>query len=402
MTQSPIEPPNNPGSSSNRRNDEQTTGPLRPLTFDELVALFVAFLSLGGVLFWGLTRGDMNLTGEGSPLAVTPALTESDEDDVAGSLVDPEISPDGNAAAIAAAQDDDTPVAAASNSAQAELARRAAARRERFATRRPIGEDIRDGLVGTAAGVTGAAVTADGALADPETDAELNAAAIDADDTPESDVPDIGAAIPSEAAQSEPQDALLFQDVPDDYWARPYIDALSSRGLISGYEDGTFKPDQPITRSQIANIVSKTFSLTSDKENLEFSDVDADYWARESIGEVVKGGFMTGFPDDTFKPNIPVTRAQALTTLVTGLNIEPPTNIQASIDRYTDANEIPNWATDKIAAATSSSLVVNYPNIAELNPTEPTSRAELSAIIYQALVREGIVEPVETEYVVKP
>ena len=104
-----------------------------------------------------------------------------------------------------------------------------------------------------------------------------------------------------------------------------------------------------------------------------------DYWAKESIGEVVRGGFMTGFPNDTFAPNDPVTRAQALTTLVTGLGIEPPTNIQASLDRYADANTIPNWANEKMAAATVGGLVVNYPELPQLNPTQPTTRAELAA-----------------------
>ncbi|MEL7052124.1 MAG: S-layer protein, partial [Cyanobacteria bacterium J06588_5] len=65
-------------------------------------------------------------------------------------------------------------------------------------------------------------------------------------------------------------------------------------------------------------------------------------------------------------------------------------------------NQVPNWANEKVAAATAGSLVVNHPNVAELNPEEPTTRAELSAMIYQALVREGIVDPIESEYVVKP
>jgi hypothetical protein len=111
---------------------------------------------------------------------------------------------------------------------------------------------------------------------------------------------------------------------------------------------------------------------------------------------------MTGFPDDTFAPGAPVTRTQTLITLVTGLNIETPTNVQAALDRYSDANNIPNWASEKVAAATANSLVVNHPSVTELNPTEPTTRAELSAIIYQALVREGIVDPIESQYVVRP
>nr|WP_228025137.1 S-layer homology domain-containing protein [cf. Phormidesmis sp. LEGE 11477] len=268
-------------------------------------------------------------------------------------------------------------------SAQEELAARAAIRRERLLAQQqssPLADVARAGAVGAAAGTVAAP---DSVAAEEVEEVERPVAA-------------------SEAASAEPQEAIAFADVPDGYWAEPYIDALSSRGLISGYDDGTFRPDQPVTRAQTANIVSRTFDLTADKASLEFSDVESEYWARESIGEVVRGGFMTGFPDDTFKPNLPVTRAQALTTLVTGLGIESPQNIQATLSRYTDASAIPQWANDKIAAATAGSLVVNYPDASQLNPAEPTTRAELSALIYQALVREGVVEPVESEYVVEP
>ena len=323
-----------------------------------------------------------------------------------GSTTEAEVAPDdGKLDAAAALADDDADSAEsgiAQTSAVNELSAQAAARRERLAARKPIWEDVRDGMAGAAAGVAGVAVTADGADAADSADELPDVAAASANADCGGEVPDIGAAFPSQAASDAPKEAFAFNDVADDYWAKPYIDALSSRGLITGFEDGSFKPDAEITRAQTANIVSRTFDLTADKENLEFSDVSSDYWARESIGEVVRGGFMTGFPDETFDPGAPVTRTQALTTLVTGLGVETPTNIQASLDRYTDANKIPNWANEKVAAATAGSLVVNYPGIAELSPTEPTTRAELSAMIYQALVREGVLEPIETTYVVKP
>lgn len=344
MTQSSPQPPNDP-----RRPEDSTpitTGPNRPVGFDEMVALSVAFLSLGGVLFWGLTRGNVSIFRD-SDLPIAPLV----------------VTPEADIAPIPA---DD--LGFGGMSAQEELAARAAMRRERLTPERsrPLVEDVaRAGAAGAAAGVVAA---------------------------------------PTRVAAEEEasREAIAFTDVPDDYWAEPYIDALSSRGFIAGYDDGTFRPDQPVTRAEIANVVSRTFDLTADKASLEFSDVESRYWARESIGEVVRGGFMTGFPDDTFAPNLPVTRTQALTTLVTGLGIEPPSDVQAMLSRYTDADAIPQWADEKIAAATAGDLVVNYPTVSELNPAEATTRAELAALIYQALVREGTLESVESEYVVKP
>lgn len=427
MTQSPLEP-NNQGSNTpadSRRSEPPATGPRRPLTFDEMVALLVAFLSLGSVLFWGLTRGGLDVLGDSFANSDAPLLAprSSVEGGLEGGLfgaseeADTEAAPAGTVLA---------PVA--TGEARRELAARAGKNRGADPSKPGMFGRLRAGVATAAAGVAGVAATSEDATAttpeeavspenvDPEEaatpEAETpeaaapnaaapNQAEAETDATPET--AEVPTPVPlSAAAQADPKDALNFEDVPDNYWAKPYIDALSSRELISGYESGEFRPDQPVTRAQIANIVSRTFDLTADKENLDFSDVTGDYWARESIGEVVKGGFMTGFPNNTFDPNAPVTRAQALTTLVTGLGIATPTNVQVALSRYADANAIPQWANDKVAAATAGSIVVNYPNVENLNPTEPTTRAELSAMIYQALAKEGIVEPVESEYVVKP
>lgn len=355
-----------------------------------MVAVLVAFLSLGSVVAWGLTRGNMSIFSDldlSNPVAVAPEVTPAppvapEPDTAVGRLraTDPFMSPPRERSN----NESNDEIDLSDMSAREELVARAAVRRER-AQQLPMGE------VGPATGTVAAGVAAaPDSVAAPEGELEQPASEV---------IPPVTA---SEAASAEPQEAIVFNDVPEGYWAAPYIDALSSRDLISGYDDGTFRPDQPVTRAQTANIVSRTFDLTADAALLEFTDVEADYWARESIGEVVRGGFMTGFPDDTFQPNLPVTRTQALTTLVTGLGIQTPQNVQAALSRYTDANAIPQWANEKMAAATAGNLVVSYPDPTQLKPSEPTTRAELSALIYQALVREGVVEPIESEYVVQP
>lgn len=391
------EPDREPALSSERSATEvrpEAAGPTRPLTFDEVVAVLVAFLSLGSVLLWGLTRGGITLVSD-SPVsadtaAVTPQSTQGSSDVFGLGREDADSAEDANAAAPSAGGDRtnteanteaNTEELSAVEAARRNLASQAEASRDRTVSQ-GIGDRVRTGVAGAAAGIAGVTTLPERAPA---------AAVADSTTVPL-----------SAAATATPKDSIRFDDVPDNYWAKPYIDALSSRDLISGFEDGDFKPDQFVTRAQIANIVSRTFDLTSDKENLAFSDVAGDYWARESIGQVVQGGFMTGFPNNTFNPNAPVTRTQALTTLVTGLNIQPPTNAQAALSRYTDAAKVPTWATGKVAAATAGNLVVNYPNLQQLNPDQPTTRAELSAMIYQALAKEGIVEPIDSEYVVKP
>lgn len=397
MTQSPIEPPNNPNRPSAASPDR---GPSRPLKFDEMVAVLVAFLTLGSVLFWGLTRSGADSIFNETLSSGRAAIGEVDEGRLPLALGgDGDVDDESLGAVVAPGDREERAVR---RSARAELAERAEARRARAGIVRPestgsMWDDFRTGAAGTAAGVAGIAATSGDAEALPDVE-EAEPAEAEAP-TPAEETP---TATASEAATAEPNEPSDFSDVPDNYWAKPYIDGLSSRGLISGFVGGDFRPDEQVTRAQVANIVSRTFDLTANKDNLEFSDVSGDFWARESIGEVVRGGFMTGFPDETFQPNEPVTRAQALTTLVTGLGIEPPNNVQPTIERYTDKGTIPEWATEKVAAATTGNLVVNYPQVDQINADEPTTRAELSAMIYQALAKEGIVDPIESEYLVKP
>lgn len=363
-----------------------------------MVAAVAAFLALGSVLFWGLTRGNMDLLSKPLVAADVPA-SDSDQgllpsifgaEEEAGTRAEAETRADG---AITRAEE--VPL-----SARERLAEQAAVRREANSSRWGTWNRFRAG--GATAGIAGFATTTGADAVGEEVIPDVETAETP-DEIPPTAAAPAGASLSEAAtAEADPNDAINFTDVPDNYWAKPYIDALSSRGLTAGFEDGTFKPDAPVTRGQIANIVSRTFNLVADKETLAFSDVGNDYWAREPIEEVVKGGFMTGFPDDTFKPDAPVTRIQSLTTLVTGLGIAAPTNVQAALSRYGDANAIPNWANEKAAAATAGGLVVNYPELEQLNPNEPTTRAELAAFIYQALAREEVVEPVESEYLVKP
>jgi hypothetical protein len=371
--------PNLPDSN---RPAEPNTGPSRPLAFDEVVALFVAFLSLGSVLFWGLTRGGLTLFGDSLIGAGATPLTPGQ---AAGNPPQAPFFSLGDADSTNTAPDQ---VGTDPNNSEAAQGRQTNPRVAISPSQ--TAQPNRNRSAAETAGIVGAAGVAANNATRPAPTAN----------TPATQTPP--SANLSVAATATPKDAITFEDVPDNYWAKPYIDALSSRELISGFEDGTFKPDKPVTRAEIANIVSRTFDLTASDKNVAFSDVEGTYWAQESIIEVVKGGFMSGFPNNTFSPNAPVTRAQAFTTLVTGLGVTPPTNVQTALARYSDASEIPDWADEKLAAATAGGFVVNYPNVNDLNPNEPTTRAELAAMIYQALSKEGAVEPIVSEYVVKP
>jgi parallel beta-helix repeat protein len=182
-------------------------------------------------------------------------------------------------------------------------------------------------------------------------------------------------------------------------WAQPYIEALASQKIIAGFPDGTFRPDEPVTRAQFATIVSKAFAPQSQRQAVNFKDVSPKFWANQAIQTAYRGGFVAGYPGGLFQPEQAIPRVQALVSLANGLKLSA--NNPKAISVYTDAAQIPEYATGAVAAATQRQLVVNYPTPSQLNPNREASRAEIAAFVYQALVNSGRVKPIPSPYLVR-
>lgn len=210
--------------------------------------------------------------------------------------------------------------------------------------------------------------------------------------------PDVGVT-PTTSPTASPI-AAIFTDIPEGYWATPFIAALSQRQALVGYRDRTYRPDRPVTRAEFATIIQKAFQRQNTQEPINYTDVADDYWAADSIKSSTRDGFIEGFPDRTYKPNEPVTRLQVYLALVSGLGLQPPSDPQQSLNRFEDRGEVPEYAVPAISAATQSGIVVNHPEREILNPSQNATRAEVAAIVYQALVEAGQAEPIQSEYVV--
>ncbi len=191
----------------------------------------------------------------------------------------------------------------------------------------------------------------------------------------------------------------IFLDITQ-HWARPFIQRLQAQGLITGFKDNTFCPDQDLTRAEFATILQAAFPTSVKRQYIQFSDVPRDFWAAKAIQTAYESGFMSGFPDGLFLPQNPVTRLQVLLALVSGLNLSQSTNLNLA-DIYYDADQIPNYATQGIIIATDSKLVVNYPNPPALNPNLTATRGEVAAIVYQALVLLKKADPIICQYIVE-
>lgn len=191
-----------------------------------------------------------------------------------------------------------------------------------------------------------------------------------------------------------------FSDVSANYWARPFIQELATRGVIRGFPDGTFRPNEPVTRAQFAAMIRQAFQKQRVRGATNFVDVPSDYWAFQAIQEAYTTGFLTGYPGNVFQPNQNIPRAQVLVSLTSGLEYTAAGSADTILQVYSDASAIPDYARPGIAAATQRTIVVNYPNVQFLNPNQVATRAEVAAFIYQALVSSGQVAAINSPYIV--
>ena len=182
-----------------------------------------------------------------------------------------------------------------------------------------------------------------------------------------------------------------FSDVSNDHPYAAYINRLSAEGIVKGLPDGTFHPNDPMTRSQFAALLRQASLISGDRTSAQsFADVPANYWAADAIGAARSSGFLSGYPGNTFKPNDRIVRVQALVSLANGLKY-PSGNLQA-LSSYQDANTVPDYARSSTAAAAQANLIVNYPALDQIAPGRSASRGEVAAFVYQALVKAGRAE----------
>ena len=110
--------------------------------------------------------------------------------------------------------------------------------------------------------------------------------------------------------------SINYMDVVEGQWFYDTIQKASANGYITGYEDNTIRPNNPITREEVATIIARIMNLNSKGEGIEdFIDKDNINWSRGYVGAVVSKKYMVGFPDGSFKPQKNITRGEAIYAL---------------------------------------------------------------------------------------
>ncbi|HLS90200.1 MAG TPA: S-layer homology domain-containing protein [Limnochordia bacterium] len=173
--------------------------------------------------------------------------------------------------------------------------------------------------------------------------------------------------------------AGTFSDIGSS-WAREHIEALAELGIVRGYPDQTFRPNRPITRAEFAKMATMAFTIIPEKD-VSFSDLDG-HWAREAILALAGAGIAEGFPSGAFRPDDKLTRAEAVSMLVRILKL-------GDVGGYTETPsfvDVPphHWAFASIETALRLKLLPPYIR-GNFEPSLPVTRAETAAMIHESL-----------------
>lgn len=204
----------------------------------------------------------------------------------------------------------------------------------------------------------------------------LNSTASNGDNTP---TPIEPVPTPVEPGQpeipEEPTPKITFNDISTN-WAKDMIEDIAARGIITGYPDGSFRPNAPIKREHVAVMLARAFELTQKREATQFSDVPTSHPYYESITKLQQAGIIDG-SNGAFNPSESLTRAQLAKILVLAFGLTP-----GGTSTFQDVPKT-HWSYDYIAALADVGIALG--DNGNFRPDEPVTRAQFVAFMYRAL-----------------
>lgn len=182
----------------------------------------------------------------------------------------------------------------------------------------------------------------------------------------------------------------MFSDVKAGAYYEPSIIYLSENGYIHGYKDGTFRPNQAISRAEVAQIIVNALNINKEKTTYSTFTDTKNHWAEKSgaIGAAQSAEIIAGDGNGIFRPNDSITRAEVAQIIVNTWKLTAQPNFQSN---FTDLYEVP-WASQAITIVHSHQLVSGKGN-ATFDPKGKTTRAEFATMIYNSIQAFGNERP---------
>lgn len=159
------------------------------------------------------------------------------------------------------------------------------------------------------------------------------------------------------------------------HWAGSVLAKWESQALISGYEDGTIRPDHEISRAEFVALVNRVAGYQAAGSTVKFSDVKTGDWYAGQVAIAVNEGYIGGFEDNTFRPNDSVTRAQAAAIIARIKNLPSDT---ARANQFADAAATPDWAKGVVGAVANAGYMIGD-EANNFNAEKALTRAEAVA-----------------------
>ena len=169
-----------------------------------------------------------------------------------------------------------------------------------------------------------------------------------------------------------------FSDVGEIYWAKDAIEYLATLGMVNGYPDGTFRPEEALTRGELAVMLikAKGFNPATPEADL-FRDVPSKHWAAPYINIALQRNYVSGYPDETFMAWKKITRAEAVTAMAKFAGLTEP--IMITENPFPDLQKR-HWAARSISVAKNYGLL-EYLSGKNFEPDQPLTRAEAAEMI---------------------
>jgi hypothetical protein len=178
--------------------------------------------------------------------------------------------------------------------------------------------------------------------------------------------------------------AAKFSDITGN-WAISEIGQAVAMGFVNGYPDGTFRPDEGVTRAEFTSMLMNGMKVMKEGDPLTFKDTDKiGAWAVKAVSQAVKLGVISGYSDGTFRPNANITHAEMISMVVRASGL-PTDNMQPT--KFTDDNDIPKWAKAAVSTAEMNGIIiVGGKTDAKFVPQGLSTRAEAASAIVHMLM----------------
>lgn len=180
------------------------------------------------------------------------------------------------------------------------------------------------------------------------------------------------------------KDAGGFSDINEDHWAYSYVMSLYNYGVISGYEDGSFRPDALITRGEFIKLITDSLNINGDPaSSISFTDVKAGDWVYPYVQRFASAGGISGYEDGSAGVGRNISREDAAVFIERALIIKDTAFIDAEADGFTDEDDISDYAKDAVKTLCGANIIAGFED-GSFMPKENLTRAQAAVIIYKA------------------